>query len=415
MVVSALRLTGRWLQSRTHRRAIETWRHYRRLFRWRADRLDPEQRAEVRQALDHLWQMLLGSDSPETVRAARETLTQTGARCFPQSRHHRVRDGLEVFWVTVLVVLALRTFFAMPTVIPTGSMQPTLYGIMVENLPSTNAAHTVRGTLSRGINRILFGREHYFVVARAAGRLEEIRAPEPLLPWLRLPGLTRQRFRVGEEWYALTPAPENLPNPTGMPEEQLFFAYAGIDPRRVYELGEILINTVVTSGDHVLVDRFSYHWRRPRRGEILVFQPRGMEELEDDTYFIKRLVGLPGERVRIGDDRRVWIDGQPLDRDTRGFRKLYGFEGIPAENTYSGHLNEAVARRYQRSARGLAPLFRNGAVERRVPEDALFLLGDNSFSSLDSRRWGSLPEEQVVGRAWCVYWPLSPRTGFGFE
>lgn len=415
MVVNALRLAGRWVQSGTHRRAFESWRHHRRLFRWRADQLEAGAREEMRQGLDRLWTSLLSAPSAEGVRTAVEELTEAGNRFFPRRPQQRIAEGLEVFLVTLLVVIAIRTFFLMPTVIPTGSMQPTLNGILVENRPKTNSVDAVRGSLARGIDRLWFGREHYFVAARAEGHLEEILPPEPLVRWLRLPGLTRQRFRVGEEWYSLVPAPENLPNSAGLPEEQVFFAYAGVNPRRSYQPGEIMINTVVTSGDHLLVDRFTYHWRRPRRGEIVVFKPQGIEDLEDDTYFIKRLVGLPGERVRIGDDRRVHVNGEPIDQAMPGFGKLYSFTNAPAENAYSGHLNESVARRYRRSARGLAPLFRNGNVERTVPGDALLLLGDNSFSSLDSRRWGALPERQVVGRAWCVYWPWSPRAGFGFE
>ena len=77
---------------------------------------------------------------------------------------------------------------------------------------------------------------------------------------------------------------------------------------------------------------------------------RGQDILVDNTHYIKRLVGLSGEHVRIGDDRHVVINGTRLDNRTPGFEKVYTFEGPPRDSLYSGHVNNKMAIQY--SGRG---------------------------------------------------------------
>jgi signal peptidase I len=365
--------------------------------------------------LGSLGTVLLQSPDRQTAQAADSAVREAAERWLPRSRHRRLAEGIEVLLIICLLVVTLRTFFVLPSQIPTGSMQPTLYGVTLENRRA-DPDFQRPGWLRRGVERFCFGRIHYQVVARAAGRLEEILPPEPRFSWLGLPQLALQRFRVGQEWYTI-PAPPVMPaSPFDqIPDYQAFLLLGGVHPRRTYQPGEPILQAVYQAGDRLLVDRFTYQWRRPRRGEIVVFQPHDIEELDSDTYYLKRLVGLPGERFRIGDDRHVWINGERIGNDQPGFRRLYDFSGPPEEDVYSGHANQSVASRYRRSARGLAPHFRNGLVERLIPEGETVLLGDNTLESLDSRRFGPVPMAQVVGRAWSVYWPWSERIGFGFE
>lgn len=110
-------------------------------------------------------------------------------------------------------------------------------------------------------------------------------------------------------------------------------------------------------------------WRpfgEPRRGDVVVFRwPR-----DERQYFVKRVIGLPGDEIRIrgGEVRR---NGEALDE--------------PYVEQPSG---ESI-------------------VERVVPEGHYYVLGDNRAQSDDSRRWGSVPEENIVGRVWLAYWPLN--------
>ena len=123
-------------------------------------------------------------------------------------------------------------------------------------------------------------------------------------------------------------------------------------------------------GDNLIVDKLSYHFREPKRFEIIVFPYRHKE----NKYYIKRIIGLPGETVQVKDGY-VYINGEKLDEN-------YGLEvmedaGIAAEPIELG-------------------------------EDEYFVLGDNRNHSSDSRdpSVGILHRDELIGRAWVRIWPL---------
>jgi signal peptidase I len=121
------------------------------------------------------------------------------------------------------------------------------------------------------------------------------------------------------------------------------------------------------TGDRIIVSKFSYYFSEPERGDVVVFKyPR-----DPKRVFVKRVVALGGETVAIKDGQ-LYIDGV-----------LVPEEYIPARVSY--------------------PDF--GPV--RVPEGKLFMLGDNRANSDDSRVWGFLDEDLLIGKAVAVYWPVS--------
>lgn len=113
----------------------------------------------------------------------------------------------------------------------------------------------------------------------------------------------------------------------------------------------------------LVVEKLSYRLHAPERGDIVVLRLRPGEEL-----LIKRVIGLPGEEVAIHDDQ-VFIDGQPLDEP---------------------YLD-------QKTRGNLAP--------RVVPPLHLFVMGDNRRASNDSRSFGPVHLDSILGRAWFAYWP----------
>ena len=130
---------------------------------------------------------------------------------------------------------------------------------------------------------------------------------------------------------------------------------------------------------YVLVDKLTPRFDPYKRGDIVVFSPPPDWAREDDTPFIKRVIGLGGETVEIRDGK-VFIDGTELEEP-------YLFAAAPDDTTQ--------------------PTTVPGDEHRWViPEGELFLMGDHRSNSADSRMFGPVETGQVIGRAWLRYWPI---------
>lgn len=126
-------------------------------------------------------------------------------------------------------------------------------------------------------------------------------------------------------------------------------------------------------GDRIFVDKVSYRFREPVRGEIIVFK----YPLDEKKDFVKRLVGLPGEELQIKDGKIV-INGETADDHALDQNYYYN-----VMNSQYGEPNQVI----------------------KVPDDSYFVLGDNSAHSSDSRSWGFVPKDNLVGRAFLIWWP----------
>jgi signal peptidase I len=216
------------------------------------------------------------------------------------------------------------------------------------------------------------------------------------------PLITRQRFMVGSVQYTVW-----------LPGDR-FFHHANAAEGQTFRKGEAIIKMKVTSGDHLFVNRLTYNFRRPQRGEIVIFETKGIEGIyQQDTYYIKRLVALGNETVRIGNDQHLIINGQPLTAATPHFECVYDFGPAYREDSYFGHVNELVMKRIAPLAQ--APLFADETKELTVKPKHYLVLGDNTMNSLDSRYWGDFPQEKVIGKSGFVYWPISRRFGLGYR
>lgn len=154
-------------------------------------------------------------------------------------------------------------------------------------------------------------------------------------------------------------------------------------------------------GDFILVNKFSYGLRlpvtqtkiveigEPRRGDVMVFFPPG-----DDRYFIKRVVGLPGDRVQVINNQ-LFINGERMEQST-ATEFSDGDHGYRVVQEKLGPVEHLIRRR--ETAGRLGQMY-----SIIVPEAHYFMMGDNRDNSSDSRVWGPVPEERIVGKAFAVW------------
>lgn len=135
----------------------------------------------------------------------------------------------------------------------------------------------------------------------------------------------------------------------------------------------------LTDGDNLIVDKISYRFHEPERFDIIVFP----FQYQENTYYIKRIIGLPGETVMIDEEGTIYID----DNDGNGLEVLY--------ETYGREIIDA-------DKIGIA------AEPITLGPDEYFVLGDNRNHSSDSRipEVGNIKKEQIIGRAWLRIWPF---------
>jgi signal peptidase I len=412
-------MTLSWFLSSTVRHATAMVNHVEKLLNHQRDILSPEAVTRVRIAIRDLNRAV--NEDAEKVEMVKlmQNLESTAEKWLKPYPNAAWRENIEVLLVALAIAMGIRTFFLQPFKIPTGSMQPTLYGVTSTPDFTYRRADESNSTvlIPSGWERVrewLAGATYVHVVAKVDGELENVDAPMNLLgvrlqnPFRLLIFNIVERIQIGgvSHWIWFPP------DYGGSTLERR----AGLQVGRFYKQGEDVVRLKVTSGDHLFVDRFTYNFRPPSRGEIIVFATKGIDGLPQDQFYIKRLVALGGENVRVGDDRHLIINGQRLDASTPHFQNVYSFylKEPPRESQYSGHVNEKVLRQYYPNASGLAPNFPDGLQIYPVRRDHYMVMGDNTMNSLDSRTWGDFPAGNVIGRSFFVYWPISDRFGYGY-
>jgi signal peptidase I len=182
--------------------------------------------------------------------------------------------------------------------------------------------------------------------------------------------------------------------------------YGGAPPSIIVRIAGVILQGRMyepygyrSRGDHIFVDKVSYHFRKPRHGEVIVFDTSNIPELgaaSRGKFYIKRLIGLENDVIEI-QPPHVLVNGQILD-SRPAFERIYS-----QMNGYNGYviIDGFPGSKYLRSPYDTYT----------VPARHLFVMGDNSRSSLDGRFWGSFPKKDLVGRAVFVYWPFTPRFG----
>jgi signal peptidase I len=399
--------TPKWKNEARHlAKGARKFVHYKR------DLLAPDRVAEIESRRDDLLAAIRSGDRARVDEASK----QIRAVCENALPHEKpvgwLEENVEVMFVAIVIALGLRAYYLQPFRIPTGSMQPTLNGIIGTPLPEAEWPSFPQ----RMLEKVLRGRSyvkvvndqdrHLALVPRADGQLDfDIRDGQMF------------HFFSRAQMYFTDSKPLRLPAPKGPCYEAglksaLYTASrnGGLLPK-----GTVLCEGTIDSGDLVLVDKFSYHFRKPERGEVFVFDTlgiRGIHERSGDqaagSHYIKRLCGVPGDTLSI-QPPNLLVSGKIAKEP--GIQRVIRGEG-PYRINPNGYSpadpREAVGRGKlisQYLAKPTDSLILEATARPGMREYAA--LGDNTGNSLDSRYWGPVKEFNLVGPALFSLWPVT--------
>lgn len=346
-------------------------RHAQKYLRYKADVLDSAPREEIEAGTRRLQAALRQRDRKE-IETRAEALDARLHQLTPVTWESHWRENCEVILVAIVVAVGIRSYFLQPFKIPTGSMQPTLNGIIGH--PSQSPAPNIFQQIAEFVVR---GRNYIDVVSREDDQILQVEQKKIGFFF------TYSRIICHHQSFSVYAPSDTL--------RTNFSVYAG----RAYRRGEIIARGAVDTGDQVFVDKFTYNFVKPHRGDVFVFRTNNIPGIPDDPetgapFYIKRLGGLPGDTLRV-EPPKLFVNGRLVNG--------YGFERVMSAK--SGYRGYALGARFLASADSTFT----------VPEHGYFALGDNSYNSYDSRYWGPVPEENLVGRGLLVYWPFYPHWG----
>lgn len=378
-------------------------------------------------------------------------LRDTGGRIYPQSS---LVENVEFFLVAAIVILGLRAYFLQPFKIPTNSMWPSYYGMTAEVF-KTGAEP---GLWRKAARLLTLGASHYAVVAPADGEvlfpvfattldgthysLRPAFVDKPGRSLLVFPTLLREyTFAVAGQQVKFT-VPAEFDNDFQGVLNEAFKGRAASFTEALHESarlnkplqtssltvkgqnatvywiplgkqvrqGEKILSFDVLTGDLLFVDRLSYNFIKPAVGSGFVFKTGNIKSqaIQDATggvsqYYVKRLVGTPGDTIEIKAPV-LYRNGKPIEgADAFG-------KNARREDRYPGYTNNNGGPKSGDGLQASDGMLPTGA-KVTVPANSYFALGDNSPRSLDSRYWGFVPDKDVVGRPLFIYYPLTRRWG----
>lgn len=410
-----------------------------RIYHYRKDVLSDKDLTKLNETRNRLKEMVKSfknniDDSKffKEVEYLNDFLLKIGGKIYPKKFWI---DNVEVGLVALVVVIGIRTFFFQPFIIPTNSMYPTYSG-MNEVIHDLNAEPL---TISEKIlKKLMLGSKYYHLEATSEGRVSI-----PLFSCtqsskdanLRRQGNVSFKYVEGRKWFGLLPAkfreyqifvgnyPAKILVPlhysldtvilkTYFPEytsfQQLIQEYHNegrinifkdtrhnIKTSIIAKKSDSLISFETTLGDALFVDRVSYHFKKPKAGDPFVFKTSKMEinkrlkQNLGDKYFIKRIGGVGGENISIVDGK-LYLNDQPRN-------EVFAFiDNSNKKGEYNGYKADGY--------------LANGK-KYNISKDHFFALGDNSYNSHDSRYFGSVNKEALIGKAFFIYYPFTKRWG----
>ncbi len=348
----------------------------------------------------NLEEALLNWDKEECTRL----IKQIEIQCEPMPGYKRsgIAETVESFMIIMVIFLGIRTYYIQPFRIPTGSMQPSLNGIIVHPVDE------IPGFTQKVWDMLTLGSSYVEATADTAKSIVDI---EDHPKWLLFTETTIS-FSDGSK--------VNIPSAKGavmqyLKEQGKFVETPNGIRLGAYRPGETIIRAKVDAGDMILVNRVAYHFRKPVRGETFVFDTRGintsmqtpsalrMSDQQSGTHYIKRLCGLPGDTLQVVTPFLL-VNGtaatEPTIARVAAGKVPFNADGYQTLN----HRNQPLA--YMTD---LGPVHLQNTTNPAMREYAA--LGDNTTNSLDSRYWGPVHQYNIIGPACFTLWPFTNHWG----
>ncbi|MDD5482663.1 MAG: signal peptidase I [Kiritimatiellae bacterium] len=345
---------------RIRRQAVHLLRSARHIWRLREDVAVPADLQRMEASMRDLSGRLKEKDWPGAERAF-PVLAEAIRKLNPPRPYAVLRENIEVLVVALAVAMAFRTYFVQPFKIPTSSMFPTLSGIHYVGKEGKGVFDYFPFNI---VKWIVFGEKYVEIKARVSGTVAVGQTREG--PLISVGGILHPLF----------------------PNMILRVSHGETVIR-----GQILATGAKTAGDHIFVNKIKWNFVSPERGEIMVFKTDGIRhpQIKPNEHYVKRMVGMPDETIGIATPF-FYVNG----------RRMAGIDVMDriqsCADGYNGYIQSGD--------------FMTGGVHSvKLGEGQYFACGDNQRNSLDSRYWGPVPRENLVGPSFFVYWPLSARWG----
>ncbi len=400
-----------WFMPAWRRQGNETAAALERYMNYYKPEIPAEKLAELAELHTRLRKALLDWNKEEALQLV--GLIGTKGESLRGLKRNPLAEVVESFFVIMVVFMGIRTYYAQPFRIPTGSMQPSLNGIIVHPIDEIPPAPV------RWWNKLTLGSSY---IDETAPQDMVLTGIQDETYWL-LFTQTRLTFRGLQDGSTIT---LTVPSASGTVLEYLkshgkMVEIPSASGRRLglgsFRQGETIMRGRADAGDMVIVNRMAYHFRKPTRGETFVFDTRGirtkasggllMEDQSGGTHYIKRLCGVPGDKLEVANPQLL-VNGQPAAEPTiarvAGGNPPFNAEGYQALPAASLHLGR--------------PAYLTAGTVRQLEDDKAspnlreyVALGDNTTNSLDSRYWGPVRQFNIIGPASFTLWPFSAHWG----
>ena len=368
----------------------------RKFLRYNDDLISHEQKEEIVQKRIAFEKAL---EDPQAKRKnleeLAEDLTSDCKQSVKEYRPSAWKENIEVLFVAVVIAMGIRAYFIQQFKIPTGSMQPTLNGIIAYPTKEINSnseysapdGYEYPALPQRLWDKFWYGRTHVNWVAEEDDFIifdkEHFYGNAPLIFFPRVHLVTKNGHHFSapgtDSRIAQLLNSELIKNPQ----------YSKIVP---VKKGDVIARGYVDTGDQLVVNKFIYHWKKPERGEVFVFNTRDIHGIQrtldprqGSQHYIKRIAGVSGDELKI-EPPNLLVNGEVGEEP--GIARV-----IAKEDRYTGYT------------------LNGGRSGVQLGEKEYWALGDNSANSSDSRNWGAVPERNIVGRAAFVYYPFGHHFG----